>query len=87
MKGRTGVRYSQELKQSIIERMMPPNNESVPNLCKELSISDDTLYTWRKEARKAGYASPGNDQTSDKWSSNEIMRLYSQVKIKKRQLC
>lgn len=71
MKNNTGIRYSNEMKQSVINRMMPPNNESVGNLCKELGISDATLYTWRKEARMAGQASPGNDQTSDKWSSED----------------
>lgn len=59
------------MKESIIKRMMPPNNESVRSLCEEFGISDATLYTWRKEAREAGYASPGNDRTSDKWSSED----------------
>src|SRR5690625_5572030 len=51
--------------------MMPPNNESVSSLFEEFGISDATLYNWRKEARAAGYASPGNDQSSDKWSSED----------------
>ncbi len=29
MTGKNGVRYSQEQKEAIIKRMMPPNNESV----------------------------------------------------------
>src|SRR5699024_2599479 len=71
MKKSTGIRYSKELKESIVKRMMPPNNESVSSLCEEFGISDATLYNWRKEARAAGYASPGNDQSSDKWSSED----------------
>lgn len=71
MKSNTGTRYSKEMKESVINRMMPPYNESVSSLCKELGISDATLYTWRKEARKDGYASPATEQTSDKWSSED----------------
>jgi|SRR5690625_954772 len=67
----SGIRYSKEFKESIIARMMPPNNESVKELCKEFGMSDATLYTWRKEARAAGYATPGDDKTSEKWSSED----------------
>jgi len=81
MKNNTGTRYSKETKESIIERMMPPNNESVRSLCEEFGISDATLYTWRKEARAAGYASPGNDRSSDKWNSEDkflvVLETYS----------
>ncbi len=69
MTEKNGVRYSQEQKESIIKRMMPPNHESVSKISKEEGISDATLYKWRREARKAGMATPGNGQTSEKWSS------------------
>lgn len=71
MRKSTSTRYSKEIKEAVVKRMMPPNSESVPSLCKELGISDATLYNWRKEARAAGIASPGNDRPSDKWSSED----------------
>jgi transposase-like protein len=71
MKGKNGVRYSKEQKEAIVKRMMPPNNESVANISKEEGITEVTLYKWRKEAREAGVATPGNGQTSDKWSSQD----------------
>ncbi|GAE31779.1 transposase [Alkalihalobacillus hemicellulosilyticus] len=71
MKGKNGVRYSKEQKEVIVNRMMPPNNESVANISQEAGISEVTLYKWRKEAREAGVATPGNGQTSDKWSSQD----------------
>ncbi|MEK5393416.1 IS3 family transposase [Margalitia sp. FSL K6-0131] len=71
MTGKNGLRYSQEQKEAITKRMMPPNNESVTKISKEEGISDVTLYKWRKEARAAGVATPGNGQTSDKWSSQD----------------
>jgi len=44
--------YSKEFKESIIARMLPPNNVSVPELVRETGIPKDTLYTWRTKARK-----------------------------------
>jgi transposase-like protein len=44
--------YPKELKDSIIARMLPPNNVSVPELVRETGIPKDTLYTWRSKARK-----------------------------------
>jgi len=71
MTRKNGKRYSQEQKEAIIKRMMPPNNESVTQISKEEGISDVTLYKWRKEARESGVVAPGNGQTSDKWSSQD----------------
>ena len=71
MTRKNGVRYSQEKKEAIIKRMMPPNNESVAQISKEEGISNVTLYKWSKEARAAGVATPGNGQTSENWSSQD----------------
>lgn len=58
-------------KEAIVKRMMPPNNEPVAQIAKEEGITEVTLYKWRKEARAAGVATPGNGQTSDKWNSQD----------------
>jgi len=46
-------RYSEEFKASIIARMLPPNNEGVPQLAQETGVPKDTLYTWRLKYRKS----------------------------------
>lgn len=71
MSKKNGIRYTKEQKEAIIKRMMPPNNESVGSIAKELGITNATLYAWRRKAREAGVVSPGNGQTSDKWSSQD----------------
>jgi len=45
--------YSEEFKNSIIARMLPPNNVGIPELAKETGIPKDTLYTWRIKHRKS----------------------------------
>ena len=48
------ARYSEEFKESVIQKMMPPNNVPVSQLVRETGISDATLYTWRKKAISQG---------------------------------
>lgn len=44
--------YSDELKARIISRLLPPNNEFIPDVSKETGIPQDTLYAWRIQHRK-----------------------------------
>lgn len=64
-------RYPKERKQAIIEKMMPPLNTPISQLIAETGISDATLYTWRKQARKRGLAVPGNGKNAENWSSED----------------
>lgn len=52
--------YSNELKASLMARMLPPTNASVPELVRETGIPKDTLYGWRRQALAQGAAdAPG----------------------------
>jgi transposase-like protein len=42
--------YSSELKDSILTKLLPPNNVGVPQLAAQTGIPRDTLYGWRREA-------------------------------------
>ncbi len=61
--------YSEERKQAVLRKMMPPVNTPVPQLVTETGISDCTLYTWRKEARLRGMVVPGDGKNAEEWSS------------------
>ncbi len=63
--------YSPEFKESIIARMLPPNNVSVPELVRETGIPRDTLYTWRLKHRKANGESTAKQSPSGGLSSEE----------------
>ena len=60
-------RYSDELKASVLKRMMPPQSLSVAALSRETGITEVTLYHWRKQARNRGEVVPGNKPLSDDW--------------------
>lgn len=63
--------YSQEFKESVIRKMMPPHAVSVSQLCKETGVSDVTLYKWRKEYRNRGIAVPGDTRKADDWAAED----------------
>lgn len=65
------MKYSNELKDSIIKRMLPPGNESISKISREEGIPEGTLRNWRNEARANGTAAPGNDASAEKWSTED----------------
>jgi transposase-like protein len=68
-------RYSNELKASVLRRMMPPENRTVLDLSQETGITQTTLYGWRRSARARGIAVPGNGEPAEQWSSAEKFRV------------
>jgi len=81
MTEKLGKRYSKEIKESILKRMMPPNNEAISRISEEVGITEATLYKWRKDARAAGHAIPGDGQGSEQWNSEDkfliVMETYA----------
>ena len=65
------MNYSKELKDALLRRMLPPNNESITKISKEEGISEQTLRNWRDKARRDGYAAPGTDAIPDDWSTQD----------------
>ena len=68
-------RYPIEFKESIIQKMMPPNAISVPQLVKETGVADVTLYKWRKEYRDQGIAVPADSSNPENWSAEDKLAV------------
>jgi len=60
--------YSKKLKESVFKRLTPPNAEKVSDLAKELNISRNTLYAWRRKALNKNSAT---SKKASKWSSKD----------------
>lgn len=71
--------YSKEFKDSIIARMLPPNNEGVPQLARETGVPKDTLYSWRLKHRNASANSIGRQEASVELSSEEKFAVVIEV--------
>ena len=44
------MKYSNRIKSSVIRKILPPENRSVPEVAKEMGISEQTIYNWKKKA-------------------------------------
>jgi transposase-like protein len=68
--------YSDELKASLVERMLLPEKASVPRLSRETGIPRDTLYGWRRQAWcERGLASAPPANTAERWRSEEKLAM------------
>lgn len=69
------TRYSEEFKQKMAARMLPPNNESVRKIAKETGVSEATLNKWKKAFRESGGELIGKKLVAEEWSSQEKFRV------------
>lgn len=65
------TQVSKELKQSILQRMMPPNNEPVSQIAREIGLTETTLYKWKKAAKAHGMMTSGSAQPAERWSTRD----------------
>lgn len=49
------ARYSEETKEQMVRKMMPPHNRSVASIHRETGISAPTLYAWKRQFQEHGY--------------------------------
>jgi transposase-like protein len=61
--------YTKEKKEHALGLMSAPQNKPVPEVSKLTGIPEATLYLWRKQARSAGRAIPGDGQNPEDWSA------------------
>lgn len=62
-------RYSAERKAAVLKKMLPPLNQSIPEVAREEGICEGTLYNWRNKAREQGVPVPGSGKQSEDWSA------------------
>ena len=68
-------KYSKEFRESIILRMLPPENARVVDLAQETGIPKDTLYTWKSKYCNRKGAISSSAQPGQKFSSEEKLAI------------
>ncbi len=63
------ARYSEERKQQILNKLLPPSNMTVAEVSRTEGIGLQTLYNWRDKAKQQGRPVPGSKPTSEQWSA------------------
>jgi len=43
------MKYSKRFKESVLKKVLPPENRSIPEVAREMGISDQTIYNWKKK--------------------------------------
>lgn len=71
--------YSQELKDQIAKKMMPPNNCSVADISRETGIGAATLYAWKKRLQAQGHVVPNKQTTADQWDARAKLAVVIQT--------
>jgi transposase len=61
--------YTKEKKEHALGLMSAPQNKAVAEVARLTGISEATLYLWRKQAREAGRAVPGDGQNPERWNA------------------
>jgi len=44
------MKYSKRLKETALRKILPPENRSVLDVAREMGISEQTIYNWKKQA-------------------------------------
>ncbi|EGU34043.1 transposase [Vibrio scophthalmi] len=70
-------RYSQERKEAILKKFLPPLSRSVAEVAKEEGISDATLYYWRKQLRESAAVVPNSHTPSEHWSAQTKLAIVA----------
>ncbi len=68
-------RYSAERKASVLKKLLPPHNQSVPEVSEQEGICQGTLYNWRNQVKEGGATVPGSGKTSEQWSAESKLAV------------
>ena len=69
------ARYGDDFKYSIVSKMMPPLNQSIPKIARETGLSLSTLYLWQKQAKSKGLPVPGGEIATERWSTQDKFNI------------
>jgi len=67
--------YSEEFKEQVVCKMMPPNAMSVAQVSRDTGVSEQTLYNWRNRFRNEGKAVPADPSNPDNWSGKNKLAV------------
>jgi transposase-like protein len=74
-------RYDDDVRDWAVRQMMPPLNRSVAELADAMGVRPQTLRNWRQMAREKGWIVPGNNKTSDQWSSTDKFNVVMETAL------
>ena len=67
--------YTEEFKEQVVRKMMPPNAMSVAQVARDTGISEQTLYNWRNRFRNEGKVVPADSSIPENWSGKDKLAV------------
>ncbi len=74
-------RYSEEYKEKIVQKMMPPSSQSVAQISRETGISEPNLYTWKTHYQREGKAVPADPSNPENWSGEDKLSVVIETRV------
>ena len=79
--------YSEEFKEQVVRKMMPPNAQSVAQISRDSGVSAQTLYNWRNQYRHEGKVVPADPSNPENWSGeNKLAVVIESASLNEKQL-
>lgn len=69
------MKYTQEKKEHALALMSAPKNQPVAEVSRQTGVPAATLYLWRKQAKNAGRAVPGDGANPEQWSGADKLAV------------
>jgi len=70
--------YSSSVKESVLRRILPPNNEKVKSVATDLGIPSSTIFTWLYKARR-DTSLPINKSVNKRYSLKEKYQILMKI--------
>ena len=69
------AKYSKEFKETVVQKMMPPNAQSIAQIHRDTGVSEPTLYNWRNQYKNEGRAVPADPSNPENWSAQNKLAV------------
>lgn len=69
------AKYSNAFKEQAVQKMMPPNAQSIAQIHRETGVSKVTLYNWRNQYKNEGRAVPADPSNPENWSAQDKLAI------------
>ncbi len=76
------MKYSKRIKESVLRKVLPPGNRSVPDVAREMGISEQTIYNWKKSAENGTLALDAEQTSPLSLGSTEKLALLLESRQK-----
>jgi transposase-like protein len=77
------MKYSQSFKEKVLKRILPPGNESVIAVAKELGVSDVSIYSWRRKLKNGTLGNDANVSPLSRSMTEKLQMILEGSKVSK----